>query len=158
MPFGGQVWDGQLWVPHTSELPALIILFFFVRVWPLISSKCCLHYFVSVQDLYALEQLQSTRPNFFPLSFIDCFVSQHDILNQYGFPFAIAPYKWRPSFPCTIWNLRLSWRSRSSTSRTSLHLIQEGGDDQEVLDLSTQMANEGLAFFSITKKTGWSFL
>ena len=48
---------------------------------------------VSVQDLYALEQLQSTRPNFFPLSFIDCFVSQHDILNQYGFPFAIAPYK-----------------------------------------------------------------
>ena len=36
--------------------------------------------------------------------------------------------------------------------------IQEGGDDQEVLDLSTQMANEGLAFFSITKKTGWSFL
>ena len=36
--------------------------------------------------------------------------------------------------------------------------IQEGGDDQEVLDLSTQMANEGLAFFSITKKTGWCFL
>ena len=63
---------------------------------------------VSVQDLYALEQLQSTRPNFFPLSFIDCFVSQHDILNQYGFPFAIAPYKWRPYFPCTRWHLRLS--------------------------------------------------
>ena len=77
---------------------------------------------VSVQDLYALEQLQSTRPNFFPFSFIDCFVSQHDILNQYGFPFAIAPYKWRPYFPCTRWHLGISRRSRSSTSRTTLHL------------------------------------
>ena len=58
----------------------------------------------------------------------------------------------------------------STTSATSAPLIsaisssvqapiQQGGDDQEVSqDLSTQMANEGLAFFSITKKTGWSFL
>ena len=51
-----------------------------------------------------------------------------------------------------------SSRARMDSSTGVQAPIQEGGDDQEVLDLSTQMANEGLAFFSITKKTGWSFL
>ena len=30
MPFGGQFWGGQFWVRHSSELPALFILFFCV--------------------------------------------------------------------------------------------------------------------------------
>ena len=57
--------------------------------------------------------------------------------------------------------------AQSTTSATSSdqaqdpdHLTREGGDVQGVsqdLDLETQMANEGLAFFSITKKTGWCF-
>ena len=67
-------------------------------------------------------------------------------------------------------SLRSDPATPSTTSATSAPLIsaisssvqapiQQGGDDQEVSqDLSTQMANEGLAFFSITKKTGWSFL
>ena len=62
MPFGGQFWGGQFWVHHSSELPALFIMFFCVDMtfnwFQMLFRVFCI---VSVQDLYALEQFQSTR-------------------------------------------------------------------------------------------------
>ena len=62
MPFGGQFWGGQFLVCHSSELPALFILFFCVDMtfnwFQMLFRVFCI---VSVQDLYALEQFQSTR-------------------------------------------------------------------------------------------------
>ena len=61
MPFGGQFWGGQFWVHHSSELPALFIMFFCVDMtfnwFQMLFRVFCI---VSVQDLYALEQFQST--------------------------------------------------------------------------------------------------
>ena len=48
----------------------------------------------------------------FSLSFIDCFVSQHDIFNQHGSPFAIATHQWQSY--CPWWDLWLSGRPKSS--------------------------------------------
>ena len=62
MPFGGQFWGRQFWVHHSSELPALFIMFFCVDMtfnwFQMLFRVFCI---VSVQDLYALEQFQSTR-------------------------------------------------------------------------------------------------
>ena len=62
MPFGGQFWGRQFWVHHSSELPALFIMFFCVDMtfnwFQMLFRVFCI---VSVQNLCPLEQFQSTR-------------------------------------------------------------------------------------------------